>query len=152
MARKKQYVKKSFESTGKSSDVSANLYLSMLISPAWLALTTRQRQLYLYMKLQYYAVADKHHPNGDKSQFCFNWGLARNYKLYTNQKSFRDDIAALIEKGFIKCIQSGYNTKEKSIYQYSDKWQIWGNSNYKIDFNEMNLTGQHKQLSPKIKK
>ena len=39
MAKKKKYQKKLFESTGASYDVSSNIYLSMLKSEAWEALT-----------------------------------------------------------------------------------------------------------------
>ena len=56
--RKPPYQKKPFESNGASNDTSANLYMSMLLSDAWRALTAQQQRLYLYCKAQYYA--EKH--------------------------------------------------------------------------------------------
>ena len=50
MATKKKFKPKAFESTGVSSDVSANIYNSMIFSNAWNDLTKNQRLLYLYCK------------------------------------------------------------------------------------------------------
>ena len=52
--KKKKHFPKSFESTGISSDTSANIYVSMADSPAWLDLTKGQQLLYVYCKFQYY--------------------------------------------------------------------------------------------------
>ena len=57
MATKKKYKPKSFESTGTSSDVSANIYKSMIMSDAWNDLTN-QRLLYVYCKSCYYGQKD----------------------------------------------------------------------------------------------
>lgn len=71
MAKKKKYQKKDFESTGESYDVSANIYLSMIKSEAWEALTKNQKLLYVYLNLQYYS--QKRKPNKDnKATFYFN--------------------------------------------------------------------------------
>ncbi|MFR1625218.1 MAG: hypothetical protein ACLSU1_10555 [[Eubacterium] siraeum] len=43
MSRKRRtYQKKPFESTGKSDDTSANIYVSMQLSKAWMTLTANQ--------------------------------------------------------------------------------------------------------------
>lgn len=54
--RKGKYVPKLFESTGVSHDTSANIYGSMLESPAFKDLSKNQRLLYIYMKKQYYGT------------------------------------------------------------------------------------------------
>lgn len=64
MANKKyrRYIPKPFESMQTSSDVSANIYVSMLISDAWKALTDGAKCLYIYCKAQYYAEKKKPKP------------------------------------------------------------------------------------------
>ena len=110
----KEYVKKEFESTGISSDTSANIYVSMLTSKAWIDLTKNAKVLYLYCKAQYYA--EKKKPNNNSLQFTMNkskWNSM--YKIYTNQNQFYKDMGMLIEHGFIKCIENGSNTRTKNI-------------------------------------
>ena len=131
MPKKKKYQKKDFESTGVGYDVSANIYLSMMKSKAWEALTKNQRILYLYLKLQYYS--QKRKPNkDDKSMFYFNQTKWMNeYQLYSegNKKSFYNDIEQLIIKGFIDCVSSGKTTRERNIYKYSSRWQNYNKNN-----------------------
>ena len=131
MPKKKKYQKKDFESTGVGYDVSANIYLSMMKSKAWEALTKNQRILYLYLKMQYYS--QKRKPNkDDKSMFYFNQTKWMNeYQLYSegNKKSFYNDIEQLIIKGFIDCVSSGKTTRERNIYKYSSRWQNYNKNN-----------------------
>ena len=131
MAKKKKYQKKDFESTGVGYDVSANIYLSMMKSKAWEALTKNQRILYLYLKMQYYS--QKRKPNkDDKSMFYFNQAKWMNeYQLYSegNKKSFYNDMEQLIIKGFIDCVSSGKTTRERNIYRYSSRWQKYNEKN-----------------------
>ena len=128
---RKKYKPKSFESTGLSSDTSANIFNSMLIHPAFMALKTRQKLLYIYCKNQYYG---KRKPKADfpdieslQSDECFymNLGLAVDYGLYTRtgRKEFYSDLKSLCEAGFIECVSSGRSTKSRSIYRFSDKWK-----------------------------
>ena len=138
--RKKPYQKKTFESDGTSSDVSANIYMSMVLSSAWKNLTANQRQLYLYCKLQYYG--EKKKPTDNPLEFTMNqtkW--ADLYGLYkrNNAASFTRDMTALIEHGFISCSFCGDTTRTKSIYCFSDKWQQWGTDNFRLDRSEMTL-------------
>ena len=132
MAKKKKYEKKLFESTGESYDVSANIYLSMVKSKAWLSLTKNQRLLYVYLKMQYYS--QKRKPDKEnKEMFFFNQTKWLNeYQLYSegNKKSFYNDMEQLIIKGFIDCVSSGKTTREKNIYQYSSRWQNYNENKY----------------------
>jgi hypothetical protein len=148
MAKRKKYIKKSFESSGASSDVSANIYSSMLISKAYTALTHRQQRLYTFMKLQYYA--QKRHPNNNPECFYFNKSLWWNmYNLYHNPNTFAEDRDALIEKGFIKVVEDGYNTRKKTVYQYSDKWKSYGTESFNIEFSEMSKSLRSKKRKEK---
>lgn len=137
--RRKSYLKKAYESTGASDDTSANIYHSMLESIAWQDLSTKQKELYWCMKDRKYQ--EKQHPNGDESMFCFNKYLwAEEYRLYadTDGRGFQRDLRALINHGFIRCIESGMTTRTKSIYQYSEKWRLFGTEGFEISADEMN--------------
>ncbi len=132
MARKKErYRPKSFESDGSRSDTSANIYMSMLMSDNWRSLSTNAQRLYIYCKSQYYA--EKRKPKPDYKQLteqelqqCFTMNKSKwkdLYHLYTNNRQFYKDMDLLIEYGFVERIESGKNTRTKSIYMLSDKWQ-----------------------------
>lgn len=134
MARKKPYKPKPFESVGKPNDTSANIYETMLLSPAFMDLSKNQRLLYLYMKAQYYGKRKpgKDFPEMELFQgddlFYFPMGTAEKYQLYrkANHKAFYDDVHNLESHGFIKTVSNGKTTKRKSIYQFSGEWQNWG--------------------------
>jgi len=138
MKKKRQpYEKKAFESTGSSSDTSANIYESMLLSDAWLALTAPCKALYLVCKSQYYS--EKNHPNNNPTQFYMNeakW--LSKYKLYKvgNEKGFYRDMEKLIAGGFISCFECGAATRTRSVYQLSDKWVLYGKPDFKISQEE----------------
>ena len=128
--RRQPYQKQEFESTCLSSDVSANIYMSMLQSKAWKLLTNSQKVLYLYCKAQYYA--EKKKPNGIPQCFTMNQSKWCNlYGLYkkSNAKGFYRDMDSLIEKGFIICVERG-GMSFKNIYQYSNMWQKFGESEF----------------------
>lgn len=142
---------KSFESdvrilpkTKKKScpkDVSANIYLSMLMSQAWHNLTLKQKELYLYCKAQYFGESkteSEHKTNNEiekdvnanlqirftmnKSKWC------EIYHLYSDggQRHFYKDIKSLVDNGFIKVVESGKTSRTKNIYEFSDKWREKG--------------------------
>ena len=119
--RKTKYVPKSWESVGGNM-LSANIYVTMLQSKAWMQLSKNAQVLYLYMKAQYYGA--KNLPEHPSTDFVFNWALAsKTYKLYTNAEQFKKDKDMLIEYGFIDLVENGKNTRTKNIYRYSDRWQ-----------------------------
>ena len=133
---KRSYKPKTFESTGISNDTSANIYESMLKSPAFMDLTKNQRLLYIDMKKQYYGKRKpgKDFPDIEQLQgddlFYFNLGLAVEYGLYTrsNHKAFYADIKAIEQHGFITTVSNGKNTKSRSIYRYSGSWKAWNDT------------------------
>lgn len=148
--RKTPYQKKPFESTGASNDTSANIYVSMLLSAAWRALTAQQQRLYLYCKAQLYA--EKQKPNNDHLCFTMNQSKwAELYGLYekSNAKGFYRDMSALIEKGFITCVQCGAITRTKSIYRFSSMWQNYETDAFTISPSEMTLAMQRKGMTKK---
>lgn len=158
MSRKSQpYIKKPFESDGRSSDVSANIYYSMLTSAAWLDLTSNQKNLYLVCKMQFYA--EKNKPDGDRSLFTLNqakWAFSVDkdtgkrtgqYQLYnkTNAAGFYNDMQALVTHGFVRVKAHGGNGHFKTIYQFSDRWQRYGEPDFDIPLADMLLTKEVKR-------
>lgn len=151
MSRKKlAYQKKPFESKGNTSDISSNIYMSMLTSPAFRDLSAQQVTLYLYCKAQYYG--EKKKPNNDSLCFTMNkskWsGL---YGLYdgNNGRGFRRDMEALIEHGFITCVECGAVTRTKSIYRFSSEWQRWGTGAFVLLPSDMTLAMNRKRAKIK---
>lgn len=136
MARKRTYRPKSFESSGVSNDTSANIYESMLASPAFMDLSKNQRLLYVYMKAQYYGKRKpgKDNPDIDALQgddlFYFPMSLAERYGIYSrsNHTQFYSDIAAIEQHGFIKAVSNGKSTRSKSIYRFVSDWRQWNDS------------------------
>ena len=132
--RKAPYQKKPFESTGASSDTSANLYMTMLLSEAWRDLTAQQQRLYLYCKGQYYAEKQKPIANDptsftmNQSKWCSLYGLYER----SNAKGFYRDMEALIDHGFVTCVESGAYTRTKSIYRFSSMWKKWATPDFEI--------------------
>lgn len=129
--RKQPYCPKAFESDGSKSDTSANIYMSMLMSKSWKALTKNAQLLYLYCKAQYYAQKKKPKPDyrqltEQEQRQCFNMNKSMwkdLYGIYTNEGQFYKDRDLLIKYGFIEIIENGKNTRTKSIYMLSGKWR-----------------------------
>ena len=144
--RKTPYQKKTFESAGTSSDTSANVYMSMLLSSAWKDLTANQQRLYVYCKAQFYA--EKRKPNSDPLCFTMNqtkW--ADLYGLYqrNNAAGFYRDMSALIEHGFVSCVECGAVTRTKSIYKFSPMWQKWGTDAFRVTAADMTVSMRRKE-------
>lgn len=148
--RRTPYQKKLFESTGVSHDVSANLYASMLTSPAWMDLSAQQKTLYVYCKLQLYGERRK--PTDDPTTFTMNRGKwCETYRLYKpgNERAFYRDMASLIEHGFVVCVESGACTRTKSIYRLSSMWQQWGTAAFEVSVSDMTLSMVRKRREEK---
>ena len=112
--------------------------MSMRMSAAWKELTAKQRDLYSCCKAQFYA--EKRKPNDNPLAFTMNQSKwCSLYGLYTksNHMAFYRDMTALIEKGFIICVECGNITRTKSIYAFSDKWQRYGTEAFEVLPNEM---------------
>lgn len=130
--RKTPYRPKSFESTGAGGDTSANIYMSMLLSDSWKALSKNAMILYVYCKEQLYAEKRKPNPNPELKHLteqeqarCFTMNRAKRedlYGLYSNSNQFYKDMKLLIKHGFVELIESGRTTRTKNIYMLSDKW------------------------------
>ena len=141
MARKPTYNPKNFESLGTykdyngndKTDTSANIFESMLLSPAFKDLNSKQQILYVYCKKQYYGhrKPEKDYKDIEKFKgadlFYFNWDMAQKYGLYkpTMSSNFYNDMKALCEHGFVEKVSSGARQQKKNVYRFSSKWQTW---------------------------
>lgn len=130
--RIRTYKPKTFESTTNTSDTSANIYVSMLLSESWQQLTKNAQILYVYCKAQYYAEKKKPKPiishlTSEQQSKCFTMNKTKWLDLYKIYKSdngqFNKDIKQLIQFGFIELVECGKFTRTKNIYMLSDKWQ-----------------------------
>lgn len=138
VAKKKPYQKKSFESNGSPADTSANIYRSMMLSPAYIDLSAAQKVLYQCCKDQYYG--EKRKPDNNQLFFTMNQRKWKDqYQLYNegNKRAFYKDMEALIYHGFIDCVSSGKNTRTKSVYSFSDRWQLWGTDSFSVPYGVM---------------
>lgn len=129
--RKKTHKPKPFESTMEAWDTSANIYFSMLNSAAFKGLSKSAKVLYLYCKAQYYGEKQKPIPKtvtltDDQRQRCFTMSVSQwqAYELYNdNGVAIKRDFDELIAAGFIDVIENGRQTRTKSIYMFSYRWQ-----------------------------
>ena len=136
------YIPKTFESdqqflVGRNYDTSANIYMSMMLSPAWMELSKAQQILYLYCKAQYYGKNKKEHRelltgeeimlNKDvdtSKRFFMNREMWLNlYKIYPDNGQFYKDIKVLCDLGFVKTVERNQHSKKRNIYEFSDKWR-----------------------------
>lgn len=111
--------------------------LEMMESEAWSKLKPRAISLYLKMRTHYKGdtvrgeVARKY-PDVETLQrndlFFFTMGEAFKIGIYgratMNKKAFYEDIAALVEYGFIQIYSEG-NRGMMTIYQFSGAWKTW---------------------------
>lgn len=124
-----------------AKDVSANIYLSMLMSQAWHDLSLKQKELYIYCKAQYYGEkkSESEHKTNNEIQKEINSNLSIRftmnkskwceiYHIYSSnaQRHFYADMKTLVEKGFIRMVENGKQSRTKNIYEFSDKWREKG--------------------------
>ena len=129
--KKKGYTRKRYESMKLGAgfhDSYVAIYASMANSPAFIALTGNQRELYRFCRSQLYT---KSKPRDDfpdceafqpQEVFYMNWSIVKTIHLYKGPKTFRKDLKRLVELGFIECLFDGEKTGKKSVYTYSEKW------------------------------
>lgn len=170
MRKKKKFAPKRFESKTKTYDVSANIYVSMLMSYAWQDLNSRQKNLYLCCKAQYYSSSndktgfdDEFRNNRD--YFVFPQHLwfkdsketdtsdssLKSHNLYSNKKTFYRDMSALINHGFIDCIECGADLRKKTLYRFSDRWHDFGKPGYVVPENVKTISMQNTRKKTKTR-
>lgn len=131
----KEYKAETFEGIGDKFvdthrtfvlDTSANIFESMLRSPAYMGLTDRQRCLYVICKAQLFGKpkpSEEYSGKFDEQCFFLDWETMQHYGLYKQHSHFYRDMKALIGAGFIERVFSGARIHEKSVYRYSSEWR-----------------------------
>ena len=96
-------------------------------SLAWKDMKMSQRALYVEFKKKFTKYSC-----GDTNQNDISLPKSEASQLYGDLRTFRFNVDALIEHGFIRCIQSGYTNRTSSIYGFSDKWKRYGKPEFNI--------------------
>ena len=101
-------------------------------SKAWNDLSLRQQGLYLHLKSKFTVNTKTLETNQDNISIPTSEAI----KLYGDLRTFRKDLDALIEHGFIYQKESGFNTRTANIYAFSSKWKDFGTDKFNITTNE----------------
>ncbi len=125
---KKQQPRKPWQRRANSSRHFQCLYDDLLDSPAFHDLTAREKVLLIFCRRESHgrAMAEGEH---DERLFYMNKSLRTTiHELYkpSDTRQFEHDMAALIAHGFVDLVKSGYETRTKSLYRLSDRWNHWG--------------------------
>lgn len=100
----------------------------MMESAAWNDLKLRQWGLYLYLKSKYTReIANEEFVSSNKGNISLPYSEWFK-KLYGDGDTFRSDMKALYDHGFIVLVCSGQAKRTCNIYGFSDKWQQWTKS------------------------
>ncbi len=115
-----------FESR-RNSGKFAKVCDDMMLSPAWACLNMSQRGLYLHLKGKFTKYSD-----GTDNRNDISIPKSEAQALYSELRTFRKDMDALIAVGLIRCIACGYTTRKPSIYGFSDRWQAYGTPGFEV--------------------
>ena len=113
----------------------------MMQSPSWADLSLRQRGLYLELKRKYTQKKSAGVLISDNAD-DISIPKSEAQTMYGAMRSFRVDIDALISHGFIRLVQSGFNTRTVNIYGFSDRWKRYGKPDFEIPIKEQRRTSR----------
>jgi glutamine amidotransferase PdxT len=118
----------------------AALYRDLLQSAAYKHLTASQRSLYVVCASRIFGSTkpDKHqdHFTLTKLDWCDSYGV---YGAQS-EKSFRRDMTALIEHGFVDCIADCHHSRAPIIYGMSDRWKLYGAAGFSVPVTAMTIS------------
>lgn len=100
----------------------AKICHDMVDSSAWENLNLRQQGLYLAFKMRYYQKIE----NGEvikSNQNMIKFTKSEALKIYGDYRTFRTDLHALIDNGFIHLVESGRPTRTPNLYGFSERWK-----------------------------
>jgi len=132
---------------GCTSSQHVEIFFDMLDSPAFHDLTRSQVALFLYCKRSTHGSATRDYYEGRfegkltltepeaVSIFYMNFAqVSKTYELYpeSSKRCFRDDMAALIEHGFVDTILNGSGQRKKIVYMLSSRWHKWGTPDFEV--------------------
>ena len=106
----------------------------MMDSCAWKALSRSAKCLYIEMKARYTAKYSNGQFIADNS-LDVSFPASKAKELYSDLRTFRADIDALIDCGFIDLVSSGWNTRTANIYGFSERWKKFGQPHFETPIN-----------------
>lgn len=121
--RKERATHRSFEGSNPRGAFTKITH-DMMDSQAWKSLSLRQRGLYLEMKAKY---REKKVSGELESSNVDDITLPESEwkELYGTYRTFKTDLDALIEKGFLRIVQPGKNIRKPNIYGFAASWKEW---------------------------
>ena len=134
MPRKRQQAAKPYQRRPGSKSGFVQLFYDLLGSEAFHDLTPKQKLLYVYCARESHGRAMADH-GGDERLFYMNRALrVECHGLYAegDKRGFERDMQALIEHGFVDCVQSNYKSRERNLYRLSARWNAWGQPSFSI--------------------
>lgn len=129
MARAKKQERKPWQRRANASRQWNPIYNDLLDSPAFHDLTPSQKVLYFYCQRETHGDAMRDSGTQDERVFFMNRALrCKTHQLYplSDTRAFERDMAQLVGHGFVDCLQSGLDTRTKSLYRLSARWCDWG--------------------------
>ena len=128
MPRKRSTPRKVWQRRAGGSAQFAQIYHDLLDSPAFHSLSDKQKLLYVYCVRETHGDAMRDAQGQDERLFYMNAELRTRHGLYaeSDTRGFERDVAALIESGFVDCLESNYRTRTKNLYRLSGRWCQWG--------------------------
>ena len=131
MARKKRPARhRPFESA-TSSGRFIKICHDMMQSPAWKALSRSARYLYIEFKAKYTAKYSSDQLISENAR-DLSFPASEAGMLYGDLRTFRADVDALINCGFIDLVESGQTTRTANIYGLSERWKQFGQPGYEV--------------------
>ena len=100
----------------------AKICHDMMDSPAWKNLSLRQQGLYLAFKKRYCQKKEMGEVISS-NQDMIKFPKSEFMKIYGDDRTFRKDLKALIENGFIHLVESGRPTRTPNLYGFSERWK-----------------------------
>jgi hypothetical protein len=139
MGRHPKSTARSWETAGGKVPF-ARLYRDLLQSAAFTDLTATQRCLYTVCASKIYGTQS---PDGHMDHFTLtklDW--CNSYGLYSKngENSFRRDMTALIEHGFVDCIEDRHHVRAPIIYGMSVRWRCYGTSAFDVPQTVMTIS------------
>ena len=95
----------------------------LMNSPAFESLSLRQRGLFLELKRRYRRKRE-HGVTVKSNRDCIHFPQNDIEKLYGNYNTFKKDLDALVEKGFIR-VHSKKNLRQMNDYELIGDWKTW---------------------------
>ena len=104
-------------------------YHSQIASPAYMDLSDGAKVLLMICKdCRRFSTAGRdgeffpNAPNNDPTRFYLNHAVLKMYG-WSSPNKFRERMKELILHGFVQCLENGWTSRTKNVYQFSTAWK-----------------------------